>query len=101
MKKTPRGAAWVICLVAGAVACGGKRPPATVPAGHSLIALLPDPETHNVGLATVWTKTGSVALDAERKSVVASDRRLGTVTRLSDEDVDRFVNALARVLARS
>ena len=97
MTKTPPGAVFIVALAVFAAACGAKRQPAAaVMPGHSLIALLPDPETQNVGRATVWTKSGSAELDAERKSVVASDRKLGGVTKLSEEEVERlFGRALA------
>ena len=89
--KNPRPAAVIVtALAAFAAACGGKHVTTSVDRGQSLIALLPDPETHKTGAATVWNKGGSADLNAERKAVLSSEKQLGRVTKLSENDVERL-----------
>jgi len=86
-------------LAALCVGCGGKRAATTpIQGGHSLIALLPDPETDKTGRAMVWNKAGSADLDAERKSVVSSPQRMGPVERMSNGDVERLFGAALKAL---
>ena len=99
MNMTRPGVVLLAALAALSAACGAKRPATTaVERGHSLIVLLPDPETDKTGRATVWNKAGSADLDAERKSVVSSDRHMGPVTRVSDDDVERMFGAALKAL---
>ena len=83
-----------------AVACGGAKPRVEpVEPGHALIALLPDPETHKTGHATIWNKSGSADLDAERESVsVVPNRRPSPVAKLSEGEVERLFGAALAAL---
>ena len=99
MIMTRPGVVCVAALAALSAACGGKRPVTTpVDRGHSLIALLPDPETDKTGRATVWNKAGSADLDAARKSVVTSQQQMGPVTRMSEAEVERLFGAALKAL---
>lgn len=93
MPRTRLGAVLVTALAALAAACAAKHATTSVDRGQSLIALLPDPETQKTGRATVWNKAGSAELDSERKSVVSSEKHLGRVGKLSDDDVERLFGA--------
>ena len=93
------GVVLLAALAALSAACGAKRAPATsVEGGHSLIVLLPDPETDKTGRAAVWNKAGSADLDSARKSVVTSARHMGAVAKVSDDDVERLFGAALRAL---
>ena len=99
MTVTRSGLLFVAALVAVSAGCGAKRPATTpVDQGHSLIALLPDPETDKVGRANVWNRAGSADLDGERKAVVTSGQHMGPVRKLSDDDVDRLFGAALAAL---
>jgi outer membrane protein OmpA-like peptidoglycan-associated protein len=53
-----------LLIIAGAVACGPRRPAApTPPPASELIVLLPDPESGSLGRATVTSASDSVTLD--------------------------------------
>ena len=81
------------------VACGGKPQVEPIQPGHTLIALLPDPESQQTGAATIWHKSGSADLDAEREAVVvAPDRRPGAVTKLAASQVERLFGAALAAL---
>ena len=99
MTMTRSGLLLFGALAALSAGCGGKRPATTpVDQAHSLIVLLPDPETDKVGRANVWNKAGSADLDGERKSVVTSDQHMGPVKKLSDGEVERLFAATLAAL---
>jgi outer membrane protein OmpA-like peptidoglycan-associated protein len=99
MNMARPGVVLLAALAALSTACGAKRAPATaVEGGHSLIVLLPDPETDKTGRAAVWNKAGSADLDGERKSVVSSNRHMGPVAKMSDDEVERLFGAALRAL---
>jgi outer membrane protein OmpA-like peptidoglycan-associated protein len=79
------------------VACAPKRAAEPAEPGHTMVVLLPDPESDITGAASVWTKSGSADLARERDAVVvATGRGPGPVTRMSQAEVDRlFGPALA------
>jgi outer membrane protein OmpA-like peptidoglycan-associated protein len=93
----------MIALVLAA-GCGPKRvalpappaPPAPPPA--AMIVLLPDPETGTTGRIHVSNAFGSVDLSTPRAAMarVTADARPGTITTMSDVEVQRvFGQALA------
>lgn len=98
LQKTRLGAVLVTALAALAAACAAKQATTSVERGHSLVALLPDPETEKTGRATVWNKAGSADLDSERKAVVTSEKHMGRVAKLSNDDVERLFGAALEAL---
>ena len=98
LKKTRPGVVLVTALAALAAACAAKQATTSVERGHSLVALLPDPETGKTGRATVWNKAGSADLDSERKAVLTSEKHMGRVAKLSDEEVERLFGAALEAL---
>jgi outer membrane protein OmpA-like peptidoglycan-associated protein len=81
------------------IACAAKRMPEPAAPGDALIVLMTDPESDNVGRATVWNKSGSADLVRERDAVpVASNRRPGPVTRISRDQVERLFGAALAAL---
>jgi outer membrane protein OmpA-like peptidoglycan-associated protein len=98
LQKRRPGAVLVTALAALAAACAAKHAPTSVERGQSLVALLPDPETNKTGRATVWNKAGSADLDSERKAVLSSEKQMGRVAKLSDDDVERLFGAALEAL---
>lgn len=98
LQRTRLGAVLVTALAALAAACAAKQATTSVERGHSLVALLPDPETKKTGRATVWNKAGSADLDSERKAVLSSETQMGRVAKLSDDDVERLFGAALEAL---
>jgi outer membrane protein OmpA-like peptidoglycan-associated protein len=81
-------------VAASALACGPKRLAKPIEPGHVLIVLVPEPESHTLGQASVWTKSGSADLTRERDAVaVSSNRRPGPVTRIGADELERLFGA--------
>jgi outer membrane protein OmpA-like peptidoglycan-associated protein len=75
-----------LVIVAGAVACGPRRPatPSPPPASE-LIVLLPDPESGSLGRATVTSGSASVTLDEAREGTQIAANRPPTSPAAIDE----------------
>jgi hypothetical protein len=82
--------------------CGGKRAAPAIPvapASPTLIALLPDPETHVTGRIRVANEFGGVDVSAPRASVRTTAMAApGPITALSEADVERLFGAAMRSL---
>lgn len=82
--------------------CGGKRtaPAAPLtPASPTLIALLPDPETHVTGRIRIGNEFGVIDVAAPRASVRTKAMAApGPVTVLSEADVESLFGAAMRSL---
>ncbi len=93
--------AGVIALVLSA-GCGGKRlaaAPPVAPASPTLIALLPDPETHVTGRIRVANEFGGVDVATPRASVTTTAMAApGAITTLSEIEVERLFGAAIRSL---
>lgn len=104
MGRSWKGRAWLSAALIGLwlwAGCGSKRvapaaPPTAVPA-PTLVALLPDPETHVTGRIRVFNEFGSVNLSTPAASVrtVAGAAPRGVITLTAEEVKRLFGEALA------
>jgi hypothetical protein len=96
---------WVALGVIGLLTagCGSKRvapaPPPPASTAPTLIALLPDPETHVTGRIHVSNEFGAIDLSTPLASLTTTAGAApGPVTTLSDDDVKRFFGAAMAAL---
>jgi len=99
MSLSRRVATVIGCVALTTMACVGR--PRTTPSstGRTQVVLLPDPDTGQVGRATVATQPGTVELSTARASTIAVRKSApSTVTTISEADMRQLFGSALDML---